>query len=176
MQLRTQFQLFHCTVRGYPSNGGIIIGSLSAVELAWLNLSRSHATSRSQDQHSEDAFCYQLLRLGAQWWKSETFYKQRHDQISGGYPWPDDFPPVLHVGYPLSGGVWVLKLLNGEELPDEYAKVEMAFTMDERCEGLEAVGATFYADVGEYEGIAKSLEHGIAIGKRWEERMKVIDE
>ena len=80
------------------------------------------------------------------------------------------------MGYPSTGGVWVLKLLNGQDLPDEFAKVQMAFTMDERCDALQTVGATFYAAVSECEDIAKSLEDGIAIGKHWEERMKAIDE
>ena len=175
MTLLTQFHIIGCTIRGYPSSGGIIIGSATAAELEWLGLSRSQNSARSPDQAAEDEFCYQILRLGARWWKIEAFHERRESQISGGYPYPDHFPPMLHVGYPSSGGVFILKQLSGEWLLDGYAPVEMAFTMDERCNALAAVGAKFYSDVEECEEIPKSLEDGIMIGKYWEERMKEID-
>ena len=63
-----------------------------------------------------------------------------------------------------------------ESLPVDWARVEMAFKMDERCAMLEHVGATFYVVVDDCPEIAKSLEDGVAIGRRWEERMKEIDE
>ena len=137
MALRTQFHISGCTVRGYPSHGGIVTGTVTAAELEWLGLSRSQSSERSQVQTEEDDFCFQILRLGAQCWRSEAFYNQKSRQVTGGYPWPGSFPPRLHVGYPSTGGVWVLKLLNGQDLPDEFAKVQMAFTMDERCDALK---------------------------------------
>ena len=80
------------------------------------------------------------------------------------------------MGYPsLGGGVFVYKRLSGEELPHEFAKVEMAFTMDERCYALADLDATFNANVKECEEIPKSLEDGIGIGRYWERRMGEID-
>jgi hypothetical protein len=173
--VRTQFGTVNCLVRGYPSSGGIVQGAFTGAELEWLGLSRSQPSSRSSDPHAEDEFSFQMLRLGAQWWRSECFYDQRSSQISGGYPWPENHPPTLDVGYPSTGGVWVLKTQSGDFEPEDFAKVIMAFTMDERCAALEKVGATFYPNVDDCPDIAKSLEDGIAIGKQWEERMKAID-
>ena len=52
----------------------------------------------------------------------------------------------------------------------------MAFTMDERCAILEEMRAKFYTLVDFCPNIAKSLEDGVTIGRRWEERMEEIDE
>ena len=41
---------------------------------------------------------------------------------------------------------------------------------------LRRFGATFYVNADDYPDTANSLEDGIAIGKRWEERMRTIDE
>ena len=149
--------------------------SLTAAELPWLGLSRSQPSDRSPDPQIEDEFAFQLLRLGARWWKSLSFYRHRSGQVEGGYPWPDSYPPMLYIGYPSTGGVWVLAVRKDGFLPMDWARVEMAFTMDERCAMLEAVGATFYAVVDDCSDIAKSLEDGVAIGRMWEERMKEID-
>ena len=174
--VRNQFTLgCSCVVRGYPSFGGIILGEFDAAELEWLNVSRSENQYRSPDPAVEDKFCYQMLHLGARWGKSESFHDKRASDTSGGYPWPDHFPPGLDVGYPSTGGVWVFKIKSGESLPNGFGKVELAFTMDERSAALEKMGATFYGNVDECGDIAKSLEDGKRIGQWWEEKMKGID-
>lgn len=104
-----------------------------------------------------------------------ALYGKRTSQVSGGCPWPDGFPLDFHVGYPSTGGVWVLKVPSGEFEPDDFGKVVMAFTMNERCAALEEMGATFYANVDECPDVAKSLKDGVAIWKRWGERMKEMD-
>jgi hypothetical protein len=169
--VRTDFGTINCLVRGYPSSGGIVRGTFTAAELDWLGLSRSQTSLRSSDPQAEDDFSFRMLRLGARWSRSECFY----DEVSGGYPWPENYPPTLNVGYPATGGVWVLKTQSGDYEPHDFAKVIMAFTMDERCAALEEMGATFYPNVDDCPDIAKSLEDGIAIGKQWEERMKAND-
>jgi hypothetical protein len=168
--VRTYFGTVNCFVRGYPSSGGIVRGTFTGAELDWLGLSRSQTSLRSSDPQAEDEFSFQMLRLGAHWWRSECFY----DELSDGYPWHANYPPTLNVGYPVTGGVWVLKQ-SGEYEQHDFAKVIMAFTMDERCAVLEKMGATFYPNVDDCPDIAKSLEDGIAIGKQWEERMKAND-
>ena len=165
--LRSQFYISGCTFRGNPSSGDLINGNGTAAELEWLGLSRSHTADWSQELTAEDEFCYQILRLGARWWKSETFYIRRPDQVSSGYPWPSNFSPTLHLGYHLQ--------LSGESLPEEWAQVQMAFTMDDRCRALVDIGAIFYADVRECEDISKSLEDGAAIGRLSEGRLRQID-
>ena len=87
-----------------------------------------------------------------------ALYGKRTSQVNGGCPWPDGFPPDFHVGNPSTGGVWVLKVPSGEFEPDDFGKVVMAFTMDERCATLEEMGATFYANVDECSDVAKSLK------------------
>lgn len=172
--IRSIFHLTKCEVRAYPSLGGIVLKSLTATELTWLGLSRSQPSLRSPDPQTEDDFAFQLLRLGARWWKSVSFHEHRYSQVSGGGPYTV-YPPVVEVGYPSTGGVWVFALRSGERLPENWAKVVMAFTMDERCAALEEMGATFYAVVGDCEDMAKSLEDGVEVGRRWEERMRGID-
>jgi hypothetical protein len=112
-----------------------------------------------------------MLRLGARWSRSECPY----DEVSGGCPWPENYPPILNVVYPATGGVWVLKIQSGDYEPHDFAKVIMAFTMDERCAALEEMGATFYPNVDGCPDIAKPLEDGIAIGKQWEEHIMAND-
>ena len=175
MSVRTKFGSINCHVRGYPSLGGIVRGSFTAVELNWLGLSRSRSSSRALDPCAKDEFCFQLLRLGALWWKSDAYYDKRSVPVSGGYSWPECCPPELHVGYPSTGGVWVLKVQSGEFEPDDFAKVIMAFTMNERCAALEEMGAVFYGDVNDCPDVAESLKDGIATGKGWEKRMKRMD-
>lgn len=41
----------------YPSTGGAWMGTLSPVDLQYLNISRLDRTERSSDQAAEDAFC-----------------------------------------------------------------------------------------------------------------------
>lgn len=173
--MRAEFGTTNCYVRGYPSHGGIILGSFTGAELEWLGLSRLEPSRRSLDETEEDEFCYQMLRLGARWWKSLAYQENRWDRTQGGWPYTECFPPALFVGYPSTGGLWLLKVPNGEFGPDEFGRVVLAFTMDERCAALKHLGATFYPTVDACPDIAKSLEDGIAIGKRYEELMKQMD-
>lgn len=103
--IRSIFGITKCEVRAYPSLGGIVLGSFTAAELSWLGLSRSQPAYRSQAPQTEDNFAFQMLRLGARWWKSRSFRDHRSSQVRGGYPWPDSYTPVLDVGYPSTGGV-----------------------------------------------------------------------
>lgn len=82
---------------------------------------------------------------------------------------------MLHLAYPSTGGVWVLIFKNGESEADDFARVGMAWTMDERAEVLKEMGAVFYEDVGACGDIAGDLEEGRSIGRYWEERMKEME-
>ena len=108
-----------------------------------------------------------MLRLGSHWLKSQSLYDKQSSQVSGGYSWPDNYPPELNVIYPFTGRIWVLTVRSGESGPADWARVRMAFTMDERCAILEEMRAKLYTLVDIFQDIAKSLEDGAAIGRRW---------
>lgn len=62
------------------------------------------------------------------------------------------------------------------ELPNEWAKVVMAFTMDERCAALKNFGATFYPTVEECPDIPKTLEEGIETGRYYESLLRKMED
>ena len=171
--IRTEFGTINCHATAYPSQGGIVTRSFTGLELDWLGLSRLQPAKTSSDPHEEDEFAYQMLRLGARWWRSEAYERKKDDEAWSGIPYPE-YPPILYVGYPSTGGVWVLKRYSMESEYEEQAKAIMAFTMDERCAVLKEFGAQFYASVEDCPDIPKSLEEGIAVGKRYEEVMNKI--
>jgi hypothetical protein len=100
------------------------------------------------------------------------------------------FPPKLKVGFPSTGGVWIAKFTHDERVfdptdkrkpyldrqPDDFRRIEMALTMDERCEVLQGFGATFYKRVEDCDDIPKSLGEGLERGKRFEELLKQMDD
>src|SRR4051794_34529589 len=51
--IRTEFLSRLCKTTAYPSSGGIVLGYFSAVELAYLNLSRTKPANRSSDPAKE---------------------------------------------------------------------------------------------------------------------------
>jgi hypothetical protein len=63
-----------------------------------------------------------------------------------------------------------------EERPEDWAKIVMAFTMDERCAVLERFGATFYSNVEECADVPKSLAEGIEIGRQCECLLKKMED
>lgn len=95
------------TVRGWPSTGGIyILESCDGVELEYLQLDRFSTSLRSKDSAEQDAHCAWMRNLGAVWWKSEYDFDEQHlldPEV------PDPGEPVVIVGWPVDGGVWVLR-------------------------------------------------------------------
>ena len=180
---RTKFESRDCKTLAYPSLGGIILGYFTGVELTWLGLSRLLEAKRSTDPHEEDAFAFQMLRLGAQWWPDWEFYS-KHEGKTTEIPYGHHFPPKAYIGYPSAGGVWVLKTADNrkrlpndpEEEPHDWAKVIMTCTMDERCAVLERFGAMFYANIEDCPDVPKSLEEGIGIGRKYESLLKKMED
>ena len=180
---RTKFKSRDCKTLAYPSLGGIILGYFTGIELAWLSLSRLDEAKRSTDPREEDAFAFQMLRLGAQWWPDWEFYL-KHEEKMTEIPYGHHFPPNVYIGYPSIGGVWVLKTADNrkrlpsdlEEQPHDWAKVIMTCTMDERCAVLERFGATFYANIEDCPDIPKSLKEGIGIGRKYESLLKKMED
>jgi hypothetical protein len=171
---RVHFNKKGATVHGWPSSGGMIYKRVSASELVYLGLDRLQGSVRSLDHTEEDAFSERLLKLGAVWRKDEMMHQHEH------------FSYRCEVAWPTTGGVWVLKIdfpdppSSIEELedlvpvkyPDEFGKLQMAFTMDERATILEGLGATFDSDpsqstylMGWINGMKQRQEKNIALKK-----------
>ncbi|KAK2598098.1 hypothetical protein QQS21_005809 [Conoideocrella luteorostrata] len=180
-----------CVVMGYPSAGGIVLGEFTGVELEWLGLSRSTATTFQEclrQETEEDAFAFQLMRLGARWWPSYEF-RARHDDVH--YPYGHHYPADLHVGYIEAEGkknaVFLLKTFSNTshhrlpeedppEKPNEWSRLANCVTMEERCAVLQEFGATMWDNLDQCADIPQTLADGIAEGKRYEALMKKMED
>ncbi|KAK4985127.1 hypothetical protein LTR66_008275 [Elasticomyces elasticus] len=195
---RTEFLPLSCKTTAYPSSGGIVLGYFSAVELAHLDLSRTKQANRSSDPVEEDDLALRMLHLGAHWWPNWRLYAHHQERILEGILYDFHFPPHVNVGYPSSGkGVWVFKFSADERIwdeedqrkpyldrkPDDWdGRINMALTMNERCDVLKDFGATFYEDVEDCKDIPTTLRKGVEERRRYEkhlrkmEDMKYVDE
>ena len=134
-----------------------------------------------REDDEEDTFCQRLLLLGAKWWDSEKRY-QFVDRFGAGMePFVGDVEggrveePTLRerrwvkVGWETAvssmdvseiGGFWLLDcdanwlgvIEEDNVVPEDAARVNLAASMDERCEILKQIGARFYPALGQYEG------------------------
>lgn len=151
--IRTDFSSSVPHVRSFPSTGGILLLDFDIAVAEYLNLPRLKSVDRSTDAAQEDAFCNRMRLLGAEWWSSERAY---HDE---GAEYDDSGKDVkrLVVGWPSDGkGVWMLGATSYSRLLSDSCKLRMCTTMDERCQLLEELGATFYSDpkiVPEFAGV-----------------------
>ena len=127
-----------------------------------------------EDDDEEDAFCRRMLLLGATWWDGE----KRHQFIDN---WSVDVEhcvddvekgrvaaPTLRerrwvkvgIDERKGGGLWILDcdrnwtgIIEPDNMvPADAARVKLATTMEERCEILRNMGATFYSSLEDYGG------------------------
>ncbi|KAL9615952.1 MAG: hypothetical protein Q9160_009124 [Pyrenula sp. 1 TL-2023] len=191
---RTEFLPHSCQTTAYPSSGGVVLGYFSAVEVAHLNLSRTHTTNRSSSPNDEDDLARRMLSLGAHWWPSWDLYARHQDRITSGIPYDFHFPPVVNVAFPSDtrgAGLWVFKFsadmqtFDAEDRrtpylprkPDDWdASIGMALTMDERSDVLERFGGRFYERVEDCADLAGTVKQGIVQGKRYEELLGRMDD
>jgi hypothetical protein len=189
---RTEFRSNYCQTTAYPSDGGLVIGLFTAVELRQLGLSNLKPSNRSQKPGEEDSLAMRMMRLGAHWWPSWDFYARHKIRINDLNLYDFHFPPRLNVGYPSSGeGVWVFKFSEDQQtweeeddrkpylplMPDGWdARIHMALTMDERCELLKEFGATFYENKDGCEDLPSSLEEGVQRGRRYKVLLDKMDD
>ncbi|KAK1671225.1 hypothetical protein BDP55DRAFT_676774 [Colletotrichum godetiae] len=139
---RTAFGVSHwTTVYGYPSTGGCYTLKCDGVELDFLGLSRFEPTFRSGDPEEEDAHCARMVKLGPNWWKSLTHYLV--NQSFGNATWED---AVVIAGYPVSGGLWLLKTTRAEAANAGAARIHNARSMEERCLLIETCDGRFYKE------------------------------
>ncbi|KAF9776651.1 hypothetical protein IL306_005152, partial [Fusarium sp. DS 682] len=129
-------------VFGWPAKGGYYQHLCSAAELEFLGFDRFKPSTKSDDPKEEEAHCAKMRQLGAKWFRNPDHqfhaeYKYRHKE-------PD--APLLFVGWPAGGGVWVLHTIISQSSRKGLGRIGNAFTMEERCDIIKQMGGTFYAD------------------------------
>ena len=98
-----------------------------------------------------------LRRVGGKWWANPL----RASQVAVG--WKEAEGPERERWFFAwahadgSGGVWALGYDDDDERIPATAILRMAVTMEERCELLEKLGAKFYEDTRECEGLKESF-------------------
>lgn len=135
----------------YPSSGGIWMAELGPVELQYLGINRFESTERDLDQDADDAFCRELRLFGGMWYDGYPGPGFRNECIHL-HEWVPLFTIEREVGFPETGGVWVLEPrddgLDGERYyPRGISMVRNSLTMTERCMVLERLGAVFCEDI-----------------------------
>ncbi|PGH09695.1 hypothetical protein AJ80_07646 [Polytolypa hystricis UAMH7299] len=143
-------------VYGWPSTGGKITKAVTAPEILHLGLDRFQESSRAEDPAEEDEFCRKLRNIGGKW-VPDGF---DHLSIIMGEAGEEEREKVntrIETGWPSSGrGVWGLKF-NAEKderkLTKKLPMLELAMSMDERCEVLEKIGGMFYENPEDCEDL-----------------------
>ncbi|USW56615.1 hypothetical protein Slin15195_G099340 [Septoria linicola] len=121
---------------------------------------------RDTDQAVEDIWCQRLLTLGAQWFESQQRYECIDDFLHGEDNSLNDqpLPTAMELGWfsvgIASNGFWVAEYhqrqsprdATGRAFRVEARQVQLARTMEEKCEILQLMGATFYRSIDDYDG------------------------
>ena len=141
-------------VYGHPSTttSGILIKTVTAVELLHLNLDRFRAATPSSDPADEDEFCRRLRRVGAVWWSS--YHAWVDAEVFRGELMSSEenvTRVVVETGWPSSGsgGVWVFRY--DADKWDATSRtvashLRLALNMDERCQIIQEFGGSLFAD------------------------------
>lgn len=153
---RSKFEGSGCTVYAWPCSGrGVVIkDDADVVDMAFLGFDRFHPpTHRFEQQEREEEFARLLRRAGGKWWSSPLRASQIAQRWKGAEgpereKWFFGWAPADG-----SGGVWALCYDIDDENISDTAILRMAVTMEERCVLLEKMGAKFYADPKECEGL-----------------------
>ena len=95
-------------------DGGVWIKELTPVEMSSLDIDRFQDTPRALEHADEDAFCTRLRMYGASFWQLPP---QWPDHVNWCEAVDDCVKPTkkvnLEVGFPESGGVWLLDTSQG---------------------------------------------------------------
>jgi hypothetical protein len=114
-----------------------------------------------------------VRQLGAIWWESEDAYEWSNFEGD---------EPFVKVGYPITGGVWVLKMTMEEAAEKGVGIIYNAVNMEERCMVIEKLGGVFYPDPKEcpdlgLEGKITKGAGGRSRGKQLgNEAMRMLEE
>ena len=173
---RLSFHSGHAIVFGWPSTGGILIKTVSAVEIDWLKLSHFEESKRSFDESKEDAFCSQLRQVGARWYWSESGFLYRDDlrdyeAFCAGYR-SMQLLRDIEVAFPLSNpatetsatasaanGAWILRVsLEKAEAKRQRCFLNLALDMGERCQVIQKLGGRFFQNADEVPALMSCAE------------------
>ncbi|KAB5558246.1 hypothetical protein GE09DRAFT_1221373 [Coniochaeta sp. 2T2.1] len=129
----------HDALRLPPASkgGGVYVPeNVFGVELDFLGLDRVRPTLRKEEvdgggEEEDERWCYKLRHLGAVWWDEHSY-----DMAMWDVDWKAD-DPFVKVGWPATGGVWVLKTTKFEAAGRGVAVVYNAYNMEERCRAIE---------------------------------------
>lgn len=182
-------------IYSYPSLGGYVRKRITRVELDWLDIKSptnssedidsKNNTQTSYDATEEDILTLRMMQLGAHWWPSQELYnRHRREDV----PYGHHFPPDIEVCYPFSRGLLVLRTWAGNsqyldglpgvppETPDDWSRLALCASMEERCDVLRESGAVYYETADECPDIAESLGEGVAQGKEYERLLKLMED
>jgi hypothetical protein len=139
----------------WPSVGGIVV--VQDVELDYIGFNPGdQGLERYLEQDKEDELCRQLRRIGGEWWASYFEYvwvREMQMRYMSAIE-----KEVLLLGWPSTGGVWVVRLENRTVPWEESNLTRLAPTMDERCEALKQNGATFDKDPKDCDYVKSLLD------------------
>lgn len=178
----------------------MVLEHATTLDFEFLGLDLVHPSMRRNPiQNAEDKLCQRLLMLGAKWFDSLERYgfirsvaKDNEPEIealeNGEAPKPTTMERRwVSVGYPSGpdAGLWVLEydtVMYGMQekhnlVPAGAVRVQLAKTMDMKCEILRSMGAKFYPKLKDYDGAAclnaweakTDGECGPLIMTKWEE-------
>jgi hypothetical protein len=128
---------------------GVWIKELTAVEMSSLAVDRFQDTTRAPEQADEDAFCTRLRMHGASFWELPPRWPEHVNWCEAVDHCVKPTRKVsFEVGFPASGGVWVLDTSQGwDALYPKSLGLRNALTMDERCEVIKNLGGRFCKDI-----------------------------
>lgn len=180
---RIVFDYRMISVWAWPSRGGLIVlEHVTALDCEFLGLDaldlRVH---RDPDQDAEDELCQRLLLLGAKWFDSRDRYRfvagVVHDEedkvkiLESSSVLNVPGPTIrerrwVRVGYPTApeGGFWVAEydtvvyheIYSAKDRIVPYGAdlVQLAKSMDEKCEALKKLDGKFYKTLDDYDGLS----------------------
>ncbi|PQE16995.1 fungal specific transcription factor protein [Rutstroemia sp. NJR-2017a BBW] len=132
---------------------------LTPVEMSSLGVNRFQDSDRALEQADEDAFCTRLRNYGASFWELPPRWPEHVnwcEEMDGCVKPKKEVR--LEVGFPSSGGVWMLDTSQGwDKLPPKAAGLGNALKMDERCEVIKDLGGRFCENVQECPEMAALL-------------------
>lgn len=104
---RTRFGQGTCATWAYPSTGGFVLGNFIAVQLKQLGLSNTEEANRpgndtSHDGDEEERLAVAMLRQGAHWWPTWSFYLHHTSQL-GFHIYDFHYPLSIHVAHVADG-------------------------------------------------------------------------
>jgi hypothetical protein len=154
---RCVFETEGCTIYAWPCRGGTVIKeNADIVDMAFLGFDRfSPPTHRfpSDEQAKEDEFARELLKTGGKLWANQ----RRFAQVGMGWEEAEGEERMCRFFGWERGGVWALCFDVDDEEQPEAGRLKLAVTMEERCRILEKLGARFFADPKECEGLEEVL-------------------